>query len=1508
RTYASAEKMEYCFTVDPNNAGFGYKYSCLMENPAHTWVQQPYFEAYLYRKSTGDTVQCGHYIHWPGDGKSPFYYFGKSTDIQANTGWCFTPWTDVITDLSGFAGQQVCVVFRVKDCNGDNSIPSIPQYGEHGAYAYIDTYCIPMKIEYPEFCGTSGSIQICAPTGYQSYTWAPGQPGMVPPLNQRCATVNNPVSGTTYTVTMISYSGCPVVRTVKINGIPLLTSRDTMLCPNEGPITISAVVSNSVNPPYTYTWSTGAQTTAITVNPPTSTTYIVTVSNSTGCTATQAIVVGRKNCAPAVVVNNATVCAGTCATLNATGSGGTTPYTYSWSPSTGLSGTSGATVTACPATTTTYILTLKDNLSATATAQSVVTVNPLPNITATGGTICLGASINISASGGISYTWNTGSISNPLNVSPNTTTTYTVTGINVGGCTNTASCVVFVNPLPTISAAGGTVCNGSSTIISATGGTNYTWNNGLGTGQSKTVTPNITTTYFVTGTDANGCTGTASCVVIVNNNIIPTVNNPVICNGTCATLTVSGGNNYTWSPGGQTTQSISVCPATTTTYFVNATNTLGCTGTVVATVTVNPLPNITATGGTICSGANINISANGAGTGTYLWDNGLGNGQTKNVTPNITTTYNVTGTDANGCTGTASCIVTVNPLPVITANGGTVCNGSSTVISVTGGVSYTWNNSVQSSSQTVSPIVNTTYYVSGTDANGCTGTSSCMVVVNTSISPVTNNPTICNGTIATLTVSGGDFYTWFTTPNQTTSSITVNPANTTTYFVSASNTFGCTGTVVATVNVNPLPNITAIGGTICLGGNINISANGAGTGTYLWDNGLGTGQSKNVSPNVTTIYNVTGTDANGCTSIASCMVTVNPLPNVTATGGTMCENTFMTVSASGATTYNWDNGLGAGNPKTVSPNKTTTYTVTGTDNNTCSNTASCVVCVTSALILNVTPSEVCNGSPATVCVSNGTSYTWDTGENTSCITVSPVSTTSYYVTGINSNGCTGVSFAVVNVNQLPSVSATNKTICYGTTTTLTAVGNGGTAPYNYQWASGTNPATGATVSVNPIVNTTYSITVTDNKGCTATTTVSVIVSPQMLASIIKTDAKCGLPNASATVTASGGIPIPTGPPNYTYHWNNSSNTDVISNIVSGPYTVTVTDAVGCIVTASTTILDTPPVTLTTSQTPTNCFPNGTATVNVAPGTPTYTYTWSTVPPQNTPVATNIDSGPYSVTVIDSKGCSAIANVTVLVNNPLTVTTSSTPEHCDHKDGIATVNPTGGIPALGPYTYLWDNGRTTKIIDSLIQGSYLVTVTYGNCTKPGAATVSEKSGPQADFTFTPSVLDIFENTTALLDDLSSPGGQPIIQWHWNFGDNNATADIRTPIHTFTAVGNYLVCLSVTDSEDCVDSICKPIIVKDIFTIYIPNAFSPNRDLLNDGFIPQGYRIDPANFTMTIFDRWGEEIYKTNDLNSPWNGRYHNTGELVQIGVYVYRVIVKELEGPRHEFIGRVSVVR
>jgi gliding motility-associated-like protein len=798
---------------------------------------------------------------------------------------------------------------------------------------------------------------------------------------------------------------------------------------------------------------------------------------------------------------------------------------------------------------------------------------------------------------------------------------------------------------------------------------------------------------------------------------------------------------------------------------------------------------------------------------------------------------------------------------------------------------------------TINPVPNgQTITCVMTSVTGCTVTLTLPLLIDIPvITPAA--PTICSGQTAIITASGLAPYTYEWNTGVIGASISVSPTTTTTYTLTATSAGGCTNSSYVVVTVNNAT-ITASGGTICKGSSQIITASGAST--YTWENGVN-GATQNVSPTTTTTYNVTGTN-NTCTNTSQAIVTVNPLPNVTATGGSMCENSSFVIYANGANTYLWNDGTTI-NPKIVSPAKTTSYYVTGTDGNGCTNVASCQVCVLSTLVLNIFPGEICNGGTATISITNGSSFTWNTGANTSSITVAPTVTTTYYVTGTSASGCSVTNSLAVTVNQLPSVSVAGKTICYGTSSTLTANHGGGSGTYSsYLWMPGS--LNGQTITVTPLANTIYNVTLTDSKGCTATTTVSVIVSPQMAASITKTDATCGLQNGSAQVTGNGGIPNTTGD-SYNYLWNYGNYTTAkINNVSSGTYIVTLTDAIGCTTTASVIIGDTPPVIIKATSTKASCFPNGTATVIVTSGVQPCTYIWNNG--QTTQTATNLNPGTYTVTVTDGNGCSAVVNVTVLENNPLSVSTITTPEHCRRMDGTAAANASGGNPAL--YTYLWDNGKTTKILDGLTQGSYNVTVNYGTCKISHIAFVLGKFGPRADFTYTPSILDIFENTTALFDDLSTPGGQSIVKWHWNFSDDNSTADIRLPAHTYKSAGIYTVCLKVTDSENCADSICKPIVVKDIFTVYIPNAFSPNEDLLNESFIPQGYRIDPNDFLMLIFNRWGEMIYKTNDFKSPWNGRYMNKGNLVQVGVYVYRVIVKELDGPKHEFIGRVSVIR
>lgn len=293
-----------------------------------------------------------------------------------------------------------------------------------------------------------------------------------------------------------------------------------------------------------------------------------------------------------------------------------------------------------------------------------VTVVPAPPITITGPTYyCPNTSATLTASGVSSYTWSPGVNTNSLVINPTTNTTYTVSGTLFANCNSTAAINITVSPLPVISGVvtPSLLCVGNTASIVANGASTYTWSTGGSTSNSVTAAPLVTTSYSVTGTSAEGCIDGGLISVNVNTITLGITSNTAICIGNSAVLVATGATSYLWNTG-LPFPSLTVNPTVLTSYTVNATDAYNCPHSASVTVSVNPNPNVTATvnRAVICKGESIILTAGGAST--YSWTNPSSTNATVSITPpaDITYVYNVSGTDANGCSSTASVSVKVN--------------------------------------------------------------------------------------------------------------------------------------------------------------------------------------------------------------------------------------------------------------------------------------------------------------------------------------------------------------------------------------------------------------------------------------------------------------------------------------------------------------------------------------------------------------------------------------------------------------------------------------------------------------------------------------------------------------------------------------------------------------------------------------------------------------------------------------------------------------------------------
>jgi gliding motility-associated-like protein len=432
--------------------------------------------------------------------------------------------------------------------------------------------------------------------------------------------------------------------------------------------------------------------------------------------------------------------------------------------------------------------------------------------------------------------------------------------------------VSFNNPNFITCSGNSPICSGGVSNLNAQGGISYSWSPSTGLSNSSisnpSANPTLTTTYTVTGTDANGCSATSSVTITVDQIpiITATANPQSVCTGSATSLSGGGGNSYTWSGG--ITNATSFTPASTNTYTVTGTTSGGCTNTTAILVIVNPLPSVTATTSptSVCLGSPVTPNANSAAN--YLWSNSLIN----NIpfVPSSSTTYTVTGTDANGCSKTATTSVIVLQLPNVLASAipNSVCIGNATIFNSSGASTYSWSNGVQNGVP-FTPTSTSTYTVTGNDANGCSKTASVTVTVtnglNINVNPA--NPNLCIGDSILLNVTGAINYTWspiisISNPNQ--ASVFIYPTATTIYTVLGKDASGCTGTTQISVIVDQYPKLILSKSADVECANRAVQLNASGAQQYAWmpANLVSNPNSSNTIANIntTTTFTITGTN------------------------------------------------------------------------------------------------------------------------------------------------------------------------------------------------------------------------------------------------------------------------------------------------------------------------------------------------------------------------------------------------------------------------------------------------------------------------------------------------------------------------------------------------------------------------------------------------------------------------------------------------------------------------
>ncbi|MBI3510017.1 MAG: gliding motility-associated C-terminal domain-containing protein [Bacteroidetes bacterium] len=1232
---------------------------------------------------------------------------------------------------------------------------------------------------------------------------------------------------------------------------------------------------------------------------------------------------------------------------------GAPQYTLNW---TGPSGNLGSAnpLNVCPTTTSTYTCTVTNTTCAgNVVVSSTVTVPVTSGLTVAGtqinSTSCLAcngsATTTVTAgTGPFTYAW-TPSGGNAATSNNLCVGTYTCTVTGAGGCTGTQVFTITGPSPPTSTQAMTNVtcnggCNGTGTITpNPAGAYTYAWSPSGGT--AATASGLCAGTYTVTATNAGGCTTTQTITITQPTVLAATVSTTAAtCGGNngSATVSPSGGTgpySYSWAPSGGTGATANSLVAGT--YTCTVTDASGCTTTATAivgssggiTAATTATVNVSCNGGT--NGSSTASPTGGTGPYTYAWSPSGGNAATAN---NLAAgNYTCTITDANGCIATTTVTIT-QPVALtaiqahtnVTCNGGN--NGSATVTASggTGPYTYAWSPS-GGNAATANNLAAGNYTCTITDANGCT-TTQLFTITQPTLLTSTNSTTLAtcgnsNGS-ATVTASGGTgpyTYSWSPAGGN---AATANNIPAGTYTCTITDASGCTQTSIATVNNSggPVATMSAPTNVSCFGGN-NGSANVTVAGgtvpfTYSWSPIGGTSAT---GANLTAgNYTVTVTDANGCITTSSAVITQPTALTITGTSSNVdcfgnSTGTASVIPGGGSPAYTYAWSPAGGNAANANPLTAGSYTCTVTDLDGCIITQTFSITEPPQLTLavagfNVTCFNACDGQIVSIPSGGVPGYTFNWSTGCSAASCNNICAGNYTCTVTDANGCIITNSATVTQPTALSIATSEVDAhCNQSDGSATATGSGGTGTLNYQWTGGPSNANWNNISAG-----TYWIIVTDQNNCIDSTSVTVNNIAGVNASLQSvSNISCnGACNGIITGTSSGGTGI------LTYSWSPSGGNTLTTNpVCAGNYTLTVTDAVGCTATFTAAVTQPPPLTVTATANPPSLCAGSSTSISCPPagGTPAYNITWmpGNLSGANQTVSPNVTTT-YSVVVTDANGCMDSTNVTVTVNaNPVATlagdSLSGCAPHCVNFSDLSTVS-NGNITQ-----WSWDFGDGNNSTSQnpvhcyITAGNYTIILTVSTstgCTNTITMNnyISVFAIPVADFTSSPQPTTELDPTLFFTD-----ASQNASSWMWNFGDTtNATSILQSPSYMYGGPGCFDVTLTVTSSNGCMDSTVHPICIDPDVTIFVPNAFTPNGDGVNETFFAQGVGIDPDKFELWIFDRWGNLIFYSKDMNKGWNGKVQGHEDLCQIDTYVWKIKAVDVLGHKHNLIGKVSLVR